>query len=137
MKFVEKMRVGSKIIRTYDVPQTPCDLLLARAHVSKESKLALCEQWAALDPLLLSELIETKLQGIHEIIGEIEERRAEERARAGEPWRANPGGRPLGLATLRLWSLSLPSPTLHRPQRKGLPNPPPKEQKTAKSWCHE
>jgi len=84
MKLVEKARVGSKVRKTYDSPQTPCDRLLACDHVSEASKLDLRKQRATLDPLRLSELIEAKLAAIHEVIAEIEERRAEERFRAGE-----------------------------------------------------
>jgi len=125
MKLVEKKRVGSKIIRTYDEPQTPCDRLLACDHVSKESKLALCEQRAALDPLLLSELIETKLQAIHEIIGEIEERRAEERARAGEPWAATAGaGYVAALVAIAPLAYTAPAPAerLAKPTTKRTKN---------------
>jgi len=84
MKLIEKKRAGSKVSKTYDVPQTPCDRMLACEHVSEKTKQQLRATRSALDPLALSTLIETKLRAIHEIIGEIEERRAEERSRAGE-----------------------------------------------------
>jgi hypothetical protein len=84
MKLVEKKRIGSKVHKTYDSPQTPCDRLQACDHVSEKTKQALMSERAALDPLILSTLIETKLRAIQQIVEEIEERRAEERSRAGE-----------------------------------------------------
>jgi hypothetical protein len=84
MKLLEKKRVGSKVSKTYDSPQTPCDRLLACAHVSEETKRQLRIRRAEFDPLELSELIESKLRSIQAIVAEIEEARAEERWRAGE-----------------------------------------------------
>lgn len=85
MKLVEKKRIGSKVHKTYDSPQTPCDRLQVCEHVSEKTKQALLSERAALDPLCLSALIETKLRAIWRIVEEIEERRAEERSRAGDP----------------------------------------------------
>lgn len=84
MKLVKKQRSGSKVAKTYDHPQTPCDRMLACEQVSEEAKQLLRGKRATLDPMELSELIETKLQVIQAIIEEIEGRRAEERSRAGE-----------------------------------------------------
>jgi hypothetical protein len=61
-----------------------CDRLLACAHVSEETERQLRIQRAEVDPLELSELIESKLRSIQAIVAEIEETRAEERWRAGE-----------------------------------------------------
>ena len=38
MKLIEKKRAGSKVSKTYDSPQTPCDRLLACEHLSEETK---------------------------------------------------------------------------------------------------
>ena len=84
MKLVKKQRAGSKISKTYDHPQTPCDRLLACVHVSEETKRKLRAERAGFDPLALSDLIESKLRSIQKIVEQIEERRAEERWRAGE-----------------------------------------------------
>jgi hypothetical protein len=84
MKLIEKKRAGSKVRKTYDSPQTPCDRMLACEHVSEETKRQLRAKRAEFDPLALSDLIETKLRSIQELVEEIEERRAEERWRAGE-----------------------------------------------------
>ncbi len=40
-------RVDSKVRKIYDIPQTPCDRLLACHHVSEASKRALRKQRAA------------------------------------------------------------------------------------------
>jgi hypothetical protein len=82
MKLVEKKRSGSKVAKTYDTPQTPCDRILACSHVSEETKQRLIAKRSALNPMKLAELIETKLQVISGLIDEIEDRRAEERGRA-------------------------------------------------------
>ena len=84
MKLVEKKRTGSKVAKTYDHPKTPCDRILACDQVSEETKQLLRAKREALDPMKLSAVIETKLQAIQDLIEEIEERRAEERSRAGE-----------------------------------------------------
>ena len=84
MKLIEKKRTGSKISKTYDSPQTPCDRLLACEQVSEESKRTMRAKRAEYDPLALADLIESKLRAIQEIVEEIQARRAEERWRAGE-----------------------------------------------------
>lgn len=84
MKLIEKKRAGSKVRKTYDSPQTPCDRMLACEHVSEQTKRELRAKRAAIDPLALSDLIESKLRAIQKIVEEIEDRRAEERWRAGE-----------------------------------------------------
>lgn len=96
MKLIEKKRIGSKVSKTYDSPQTPCDRLLACPQVSEETKQKLRAKRAEFVPLALSDLIERKLKVIQEIIGEIEERRAEERWRAGEIAEVIPGVAPAG-----------------------------------------
>ena len=78
MKLIEKTRVGSKVKKRYDEPQTPCDRLLACINVDEETKQRLTNERAKLDPLELAENIEMKLEGIYKIINEIEAQRAEE-----------------------------------------------------------
>ena len=82
MKLVGKKRSGSKVTKTYDQAQTPCDRMLACEHVPEETKRMLRARREALDPMELSALIEAKLRLIQQIIDEIEERRAEECDRA-------------------------------------------------------
>lgn len=96
MKLIEKKRVGSKVHKTYDTPKTPCDRMLECPHVAEKTKETLREQRAKFDPFTLAALIETKLQAIQEIISGIEERRAEERHRAGETQPESPRPKPAG-----------------------------------------
>jgi len=49
MKLEEKTRVGSKVKRVYDKPQTPYARALASPHVSEEHKAELRETYALLD----------------------------------------------------------------------------------------
>lgn len=78
MKLVKKEREGSKVKKTYDEPQTPCDRLLACAKVSEETKSLLCKKRGSLDPIDLSEDVERRLEEIFERVLEIEEQRAQE-----------------------------------------------------------
>lgn len=67
MKLKEKVRVGSKVKRIYDDPQTPYARVLASPHVSEEDKAALREAYSYLDLVqlrlrinqLLDQLLET------------------------------------------------------------------------------
>ncbi len=49
MKLEERTRVGSKVKRTYDKPQTPYARVLASPHVSEEHKAELRETYDLLD----------------------------------------------------------------------------------------
>jgi hypothetical protein len=49
MKLEEKTRVGSKVKRVYDDPQTPYARVLASPDVSEEHKAQLRETYALLD----------------------------------------------------------------------------------------
>jgi hypothetical protein len=49
MKLKEKIRIGSRVKRIYDKPQTPYARVLASPHVSQEDKAALRETYSYLD----------------------------------------------------------------------------------------
>lgn len=49
MKLKEKVRVGSKVKRVYDEPQTPYARVLASPHISQEDKAELRETYSYLD----------------------------------------------------------------------------------------
>lgn len=53
MKLKEKVRVGSKVKRVYDEPQTPYARVLSSPHVSEEDKAALREAYGYLDLVYL------------------------------------------------------------------------------------
>lgn len=78
MKLVEKKRVGSKVTKKYDEPQSPCDRLLNCPKVSTEIKRDLKAKRAQLDPIELAKSIEVKLQKIYQLIEQSEAQRAEE-----------------------------------------------------------
>jgi hypothetical protein len=52
-KLVAKERVGAKVRKLYDIAKTPYQRVLASEQVSKESKRALREQYARLNPTAL------------------------------------------------------------------------------------
>jgi len=78
MKLVEKTRIGSKVKKKYDTPQTPCDRLMNCPTVSLRIKKELRRSREKLDLLELAEEIEIKLKAIHQIIDRIEHQREEE-----------------------------------------------------------
>jgi hypothetical protein len=57
-KLLEKSRVGSKVIRRYDQPQTPYARVLASPHVSEEHKALLRETYDLLDLVYLRQQID-------------------------------------------------------------------------------
>lgn len=61
MKLVKKTRVGSKVKKTYDTPQTPYQRVLDSSHVPEERKLKLHAEYAHLNPAHLKRAI-TRLQ---------------------------------------------------------------------------
>ncbi len=93
MKLVEKKRIGSKVKKKYDAPQTPCDRLLKCPKVSSKIKQGLKQKRAQLDPIELAKDIEVKLQYIYKIIEETEAQREEE-----EKWLAEESPSPIAVA---------------------------------------
>jgi hypothetical protein len=61
MKLVSKERLGSRVKKTYDAPQTPYQRVLASAHVAAEDKERLRRQYQELNPAALKRAIR-KLQ---------------------------------------------------------------------------
>lgn len=61
MKLLEKTRIGSKVIKKYDTPKTPCRRVLASPYVSDKRKEVLKGQYAKLNPAQLKRQI-TRLQ---------------------------------------------------------------------------
>ncbi len=58
LKLKEKTRVGSKVKKRYDDPQTPFARVLACPHVSEEDKAQLQETYALLDLVQLRRQID-------------------------------------------------------------------------------
>jgi hypothetical protein len=92
MKLIEKTRVGSKVLKKYDTPKTPCDRILNCSKVKDSIKKQLRESRAKFDPLELAELLESKLAPILKIVEETERYRAEQKAWAEAPLASAPAG---------------------------------------------
>lgn len=60
VKLIEKKRVGSKIIKKYDKPQTPLARVLASPHLSAAQKRQLKEQCRGLNPFQLQKSMNQK-----------------------------------------------------------------------------
>src|ERR1017187_6326754 len=65
VKLVKKVRVGSKVRRVYDAPQTPLERVLASASAHSDQIAALKKLRASLDPFQLGKVIERKIEGIY------------------------------------------------------------------------
>ncbi|HET9268116.1 MAG TPA: DDE-type integrase/transposase/recombinase [Vicinamibacterales bacterium] len=65
VKLVRKTRIGSRIRRVYDAPQTPLDRVLAYPELRPEIAAALRRQRARLDPFTLARGIERQLDQIY------------------------------------------------------------------------
>ena len=63
-KLVAKQRIGSKVKKKYDAAQTPCQRLLSRKDVSKETKKQLRATFSKINPAQL-------LRQIHDLISEL------------------------------------------------------------------
>jgi len=62
LKLLSKTRKGSKTIRKYSPPQTPCQRLMLSEHLNPEQKQKLQSQFQQLNPLRLKEQLEQKLK---------------------------------------------------------------------------
>jgi hypothetical protein len=60
-KLVSKRRVGSKVVKRYDAPHTPCQRVLAAGILTADQRTALVRQFQALDPIALARDIQQTL----------------------------------------------------------------------------
>lgn len=67
-KLKEKIRVGSKIMKKFDKPQTAYDRLMASNHLTEAQKAALSSRKASLNPITLAKGLEAKLAVYYEHI---------------------------------------------------------------------
>ena len=67
VKLTTKTRVGSRLQRTYDAPQTPLERVIAAGVLAKEAAARLCAQRDHLDPFALSRNIDEKLELIQRL----------------------------------------------------------------------
>jgi transposase InsO family protein len=67
VKLTTKTRVGSRLMRIYDVPQTPLERVIAAGVLSREAAAALRARRENLDPFTLSRSIDEKLERIQRL----------------------------------------------------------------------
>ena len=67
VKLRKKVRVGSKVRRVYDAPQTPLERVQASASAHPDQLAALKKLRASLDPFQLGTAIEQKIEAIYEM----------------------------------------------------------------------
>lgn len=67
-KLKEKIRIGSKTIKKYGQPKTPCERLLESNFISQEQRDLLTANQYQLDPFELKHNLEIKLQEFFEIV---------------------------------------------------------------------
>ena len=68
VKLLQRKRIGSKLIRKYDAPQTPWQRLLASGQGDPQKVKDLKILRDSLNPLLLSKCIDAKLQNIFKLV---------------------------------------------------------------------
>ena len=67
MKLVTKTRVGSRVRRTYDAPQTPLDRLVQSEKGDADQVRALLRQRRHLDPFALATRVERHLERVYRL----------------------------------------------------------------------
>ena len=72
-KLKEKIRIGAKIKKIYDTPQTPYQRLMDSKHLTEMAKIKLSEQKKSLNPFHLKENLEAKLAGFFKELGKYNE----------------------------------------------------------------
>ncbi len=70
-KLKEKIRIGSKIMKKFEAPQTPYDRLMTCKYLSDEQKSLLKAEKESLNPFKLAEGMELKLSQFYERIRQI------------------------------------------------------------------
>lgn len=73
LKLIEKVRVGSKIVKKYDQPKTPYQRLLDSPHLTMGQKEDLRRKYQLLNPIELREIIKRQTIKLNKYKQEIEE----------------------------------------------------------------
>jgi transposase InsO family protein len=110
VKLLRKERVGGRVRRRYDAPQTPLDRVLACAEISEAVAAQLRRQRARLDPFALARSIEQQLERIYALANP-------HHSPAPAPPDAPPTPAPPVRRRVRKRLSIHPSPTLGRPAR--------------------
>lgn len=75
LKLIEKVRVGSKIVKKYDQPKTPYQRLLESPHLTMGQKEELRRKYQLLNPIELREIIKRQILKLNRYKQEIEDLR--------------------------------------------------------------
>lgn len=74
LKLKEKIRIGGKIKKKYDIPLTPCDRLLNSNYLPKKEKENLDREFKAKNPFTLKKLMDEKLKEFFKLADELEKK---------------------------------------------------------------
>jgi len=118
VKLVERHRVGSRVRRRYDVPQTALDRLLSSGKGDAARVAALARQRQRLDPFALATRIDRQVERIYRL--------ANHRVRPAVPARPVDGDRPVDAKIA-------PTRSLEARTKRGLPHRPPASPSTRPS----
>ncbi len=111
MKLVRKVRVGARLIRRYDAPQTPWTRLLASAAMDAAKRAALQRVIARTDPFTPSARIDAQLEQVWALAT-----RGSRQPRATAPQRPQPRG----VMPWRGWVFSAQVKQARHQQRRSL-----------------
>jgi len=75
LKLKEKIRIGGRIKKKYDIPTTPCDRLLQSSYLPKEDAARLEREFSAKNPFTLKKLMNEKLKEFFKLADEYEKKR--------------------------------------------------------------
>ena len=94
VKLVKKVRVGAKVRRVYDAPQTPLERVIASSSAHPDQIAALKKLRASLDPFQLGKVIERKIEGIYEMANRRLSPQTLPKKRQPSGWKAETSRRP-------------------------------------------
>lgn len=94
VKLVKKVRVGSKVRRIYDAPQTPLERVMAASSAHPDRVAALKKLRASLDPFQLGKAIEQKIEAVYEMANPRHSPQASQKQRGASKTRAEMHPRP-------------------------------------------
>lgn len=75
MKLKSKQRIGSRIVKKWDTPKTPCQRLIESDHVPIKTKKRLKQRSETKNPFFLRRELEKKLKLFFQLVEEIKRRR--------------------------------------------------------------
>ena len=73
LKLIEKLRLGSKIVKKYDLPKTPYHRLLDSPHLTMGQREDLRRKYQLLNPIELREIIKRQTLNLNRFKQEIED----------------------------------------------------------------